>query len=143
MVEASQGFARPVASAVLCGLLLVGGAASAYEPRTNFALQCMGCHTADGSGEPGRVPSLRDTLVPFAALAEGRRYLVQVPGVSQSSLTDAETAVLLNWMIAHLSNAPVPADFKPFTAAEVAGYRRTPQVDVAAKRRQLLESLER
>lgn len=103
----------------------------------------MGCHTADGSGEPERVPSVRDTLVPFASMAEGRRYLVQVPGVSQSSLTDAETAALLNWMIAHLSSAPVPPSLRAFTEAEVAVYRKAPLVEVAATRQRLLKDIAR
>jgi hypothetical protein len=118
-------------------LNLLSPLAGAYEPRINYMLQCMGCHTPDGSGEPGRVPSLKETLVPFASSAAGRRFLVQVPGVSQSTLSDAELAQLLNWMIRDLS-AEKPASFKHFTATEVAGYRRTPLVNVQAAREQLL-----
>jgi hypothetical protein len=111
--------------------------AGAYEPRINYMLQCMGCHTPDGSGEPGRVPSLKETLVPFASSAEGRRFLVQVPGASQSTLSDAELAKLLNWMIRDLSTAK-PARFRHFTATEVAAYRRTPLVNVREARERLL-----
>jgi len=113
--------------------------AAAYEPQTNYMLQCMGCHTPDGSGEPGRVPSIKETLVPFALTPAGRRFLIQVPGVSQSTLTDAELAELLNWMVRSLS--VVKSDhLAPFTEAEVAGYRRTPLVDVQGTRQRLLES---
>jgi len=115
-------------------------AAGAYEPRINYMLQCMGCHTPDGSGEPGRVPSVRDTLVPFAAVPDGRRFLVQVPGASQSTLSDAELAELLNWMIQNLSRVR-PGPFTPFTAAEVASYRRTPLVGVQAARATLIQRL--
>jgi hypothetical protein len=117
-------------------------AAIAYEPRINYMLQCMGCHTPDGSGEPGRVPSIKETLVPFAAVPDGRRFLVQVPGASQSTLSDAELAELLNWMIANLSSAR-PARFESFTAAEVSGYRRTPLVGVQAARATLIQRLSR
>jgi mono/diheme cytochrome c family protein len=120
-------------------LSLYGTPAGAYEPRINYMLQCMGCHTPDGSGEPGRVPSLKETLAPFARSAEGRRFLVQVPGASQSTLSDAELAKLLNWMIQDLSVAK-PSRFKHFTAAEVASYRRTPLVNVQAAREHLLRS---
>jgi hypothetical protein len=113
--------------------------AGAYEPRINYMLQCMGCHTPDGSGEPGRVPSLKETLVPFASSAEGRRFLVQVPGASQSTLSDAELAKLLNWMIRDLSTAK-PARFRHFTPTEVAAYRRTPLVNVREARERLLRS---
>ena len=114
--------------------------ASAYEPRINYMLQCMGCHTPDGSGEPGRVPSVRDTLVPFAASPEGRRFLVQVPGASQSRLSDAELAELLNWMIQNLSRR-APIHFTAFTAAEVGRYRGTPLVAVQAARATLIQRL--
>ena len=126
----------------LLGVALVAGwgAALAYEPRTNYMLQCMGCHTPDGAGEPGRVPSIKETLAPFASSPAGRRFLIQVPGASQSTLSDGELAELLNWMIQNLS-VPKPAHFTPFTGAEVAGLRRTPVVDVQGTRRQLLQSL--
>jgi hypothetical protein len=100
----------------------------------------MGCHTPDGSGEPGRVPSIRTTLVRFASSAAGRRFLVQVPGASQATLSDGELADLINWMIQNLSAAK-PDHFTQFTAAEVASYRRTPLVEVQATRERLLRSL--
>ena len=106
--------------------------------QANYTLNCMGCHLADGSGAPEKVPSLRDTLVPLATSAAGRRYLVQVPGASQSSLSDLELARLLGWMVRNLSARPVPPDFADFTAAEVARYRRYPLVDVRATRARLL-----
>ena len=126
----------------LLGLVAVAGSATAqaYEPQTNYQLQCMGCHTPDGSGEPGRVPNIKDTLAPFARNPAGRRFLIQVPGASQSTLSDAELARLLNWMIQNLSISK-PTDFTPFTEAEVAGLRRTPLIDVQGTRRQLVESL--
>ena len=112
-------------------------AVRAYEPAVNYMLQCMGCHTPDGSGEPGRVPSMRDTLLPFAHLPAGRRYIVQVPGAAQSTLSDAELAALLNWMIVELGHA-TPQAFAPFTAAEIAQYRRTPLIEVRRERERLL-----
>jgi len=126
----------------LLGVVLAAGwrAASGFEPQTNYMLQCMGCHTPDGSGEPGRVPSIKETLAPFASSPDGRRFLIQVPGASQSTLSDAELAGLLNWMIQNLS-VPKPAHFMPFTGAEVTGLRRTPVVDVQGTRRRLLQSL--
>jgi hypothetical protein len=110
--------------------------------QANYMLNCMGCHIADGSGAPGKVPSLRDTLVPLAMSPAGRRYLVQVPGAAQSSLSDLELAQLLGWMVHNLSARPVPPDLADFTAAEVAGYRRYPLVDVQATRARLLAAAE-
>ena len=100
----------------------------------------MGCHVADGSGSAGRVPSVRDSLVPLASSAAGRRYLVQVPGAAQSPLSDLELAQVLSWMVRNLSRQPAPAGFVDFSAAEVASYRRTPLIDVQATRARLLPS---
>ncbi len=126
--------------ALLAGLLgLPMLAAQAYEPRVNYMLQCMGCHTPDGSGEPGRVPSMKETLLPFARSPDGRRFLVQVPGAAQSQLTDAELAELTNWMILNLGGGKA-GGFAPFTGAEVTRYRRTPLVNVRATRAALMKS---
>jgi hypothetical protein len=108
------------------------------EPAVNYMLHCMGCHTPDGRGEPGRVPSVRDTLVPFANTPAGRRFLVQVPGSAQSRLSNAELAQVLNWMVGNLSAGPRPATFRRFTETEVAEYRRTPLMAVSAVRARLV-----
>jgi len=108
--------------------------------QANYMLDCMGCHLPDGSGAAGKVPSMRDSLVTLSSSAAGRRFLVQVPGASQSPLTDLELAQVLNWMVRNLSARAVPADFIDFTAAEVASYRRPPLVKVRETRASLLES---
>jgi hypothetical protein len=112
--------------------------ARAYQPRVNFQLQCMGCHHADGAGEEGRVPSVRRTLVPFSALAEGRDFVMRVPGVAQAPLSDADVAALLNWMIRNLSDVPVPEGFVDYTADEVGRARHRPLPAVRAARALLL-----
>jgi hypothetical protein len=122
-------------------LCMVAPVASPYTPAVNFQLQCMGCHHADGAGEEGRVPSLRRTLVRFAMLPEGREFIVRVPGVAQSTLSDAETAALLNWMMRHLSDVPLPGGFVDFTSDEVARSRHRPLPAVAAARADLLRGL--
>ena len=126
-----------IARAALGGALamLACHNASGYEPYINYALQCMGCHTPDGSGTPERVPAIRDTLLPFARMPDGRKYLVQVPGSAQSTLNDAELAAVLNWMIATFSGSK---DFTPFTGAEVRRYRSQTLVHVRAERERLL-----
>lgn len=126
---------------LLLAMLVAMHPAHAYEPQANYMLNCMGCHVEDGSGAPGKVPSLRNTLVPFAQTPAGRRYLVQVPGTSQSALSDREIAELLNWMIRSLSGWPVPPDLRDFTAAEVASYRSERLQDSAATRTRLLSAV--
>ncbi len=135
--ESSRLRSKLLAAALGLGILgIASGPARSFEPSVNYMLHCMGCHTPDGGGEPGRVPSVRNTLVPFAGNPDGRRFLVQVPGSAQSRLSDAELAGVLNWMIANLSAAPQP--FREFTADEVASYRRTRLVEVGPARARLV-----
>lgn len=103
-------------------------------------LQCLGCHGPDGRGEPGHVPSIRATLAPLSRFPAGRRYLVEVPGVAFSTLSDRDLAALLNWMIPTLGSAP-PEQFRAFTAAEVAHDRRKPLVEISATRARLMRQL--
>jgi hypothetical protein len=106
--------------------------------QANYMLNCMGCHLADGSGAAGKVPSMRESLAILSRSSAGRRYLVQVPGASESRLSDLELAQVLSWMVRNLSAPAVAPDFVDFTAAEVAAYRRTPLVRVHELRAQLL-----
>jgi hypothetical protein len=114
-----------------------------YEPRVNYQIQCMGCHLADGTGESGRVPSVRRTLVPFSMIAEGREFVLRVPGVAQSELTDADIAAVLNWMARNLSDTPLPAGFRDYDAGEVRALRGRPLAQVSAARRKLLARVHR
>ena len=71
----------------------------------------------------------------------GRAYLVQVPGTAYSPLDDRAVAELLNWMLERFSDRTLPANFAPYTAQEVDGYRRHKLADPAARRKSLLAAL--
>jgi hypothetical protein len=106
--------------------------------QANYMLNCMGCHLPDGSGAAGKVPSVRESLPRLSMSSAGRRYLVQVPGSSQSPLSNLQLAQVLSWMARNLSARTVPPDFRDFTAAEVASYRGSPLVNVRETRARLL-----
>jgi hypothetical protein len=110
-------------------------ATAADDVRANYLLACRGCHLADGSGVPPEVPSLRNTLGPLAATAEGRDYLVRVPAVLQSRLSDARLAEVLNWVLTEFNADTLPGDFKPLTASEVAAARKQILADPIGYRR--------
>lgn len=129
---------KPVIAAAALVAWTFATPACGYQPRVNFQLHCMGCHHGDGAGESGRVPSIRATLVPFSALAEGRDFVLRVPGVTQARLSDADLAALLNWMARNLSDIAVPADFVDYSTQEVAGNRHRPLLGVSDVRRALL-----
>jgi hypothetical protein len=114
--------------------------APAYEPEVNYQLHCMGCHLADGSGQPGRVPSIRRTLVLFSQSSQGREYVARVPGVAQSPLSSEDTATLLNWMARNLSDLKLPAGFTDYSPAEIQALRAHPLVTVKPFRARLLRT---
>jgi hypothetical protein len=114
--------------------------AKAYEPAVNFQLNCMGCHLADGSGEPGRVPSLRRSLVLLSSRPAGRDYIIRVPGVAQSPLSNEEIAALLNWMVRNLSDLAPPPDFRGYSAAEIGRSRPHPLTRLGETRTRLMRA---
>ena len=129
--------------AAIAGIALLCTAADsawAYRPAVNYQINCMGCHLGDGSGQVGRVPSIRRSLVLFSASREGRDYIVRVPGVAQSPLSDADTAALLNWMARNLSDLKVPPDFADYSDAEVQSLRHRPLARVSDVRARLLKA---
>ena len=110
--------------------------------QTNYLLHCAGCHGADGAGRPEvGIPRMSGQVGHFAHLAEGRAFLVQVPGTSQSSLSDGDVAALLNWLLPAISRDEMPADFPPYTAGEVHRLRADPLADAPGRRREVVDRL--
>jgi hypothetical protein len=112
-------------------------------PQAAYQLHCMGCHGAGGSGDATRVPSVNQAMLRFARTAEGRNYLVRVPGIATSPLSDADLTALLNWMLEDFGapGAPGALGAAPpirFSVAEVSQARRKPLADVAAARLRVL-----
>lgn len=126
--------------ALVCPMAIA--AQSVGSPRLNFVLHCAGCHAMDGSGNntPG-IPNLRGTIGNFLKVEGGRDYLVQVPGSSQSPLSDQETAELLNWMLREFSAKELPATPKLYSADEVRQLRRRPLPDVIKRRTEITDKL--
>ena len=115
---------KPPAIAVLVAALSLAGAASAgASPAELYTLNCWGCHKPRAEGIPGAVPRLADSMGDFLRVPGGREYLVEVPGVAASALSDAEIAQVLNWLLFTFNKAETPSDFTPYTAAEIAKYR--------------------
>ena len=114
----------------------------AGSPRLNYMLHCSGCHGQDGAGSPrAGIPDMRGTLGHFLAARGGREFLVQVPGTSQSPLSDAQTAELLNWMLAAFSAREVPPGSAAYTAQEVAGLRAMRLDDVPGRRGEIVRRM--
>ena len=127
----------------VCVLLLTAGATHAYTPSVDYALNCQGCHRADGTGTPGSIPPLAGSVARFLAVPGGREYLVQVPGVAQAPLDDAALAAVLNWMLGQFDAAHVPADFTAYAPDEIGRLRTRPLTDVESVRTRLLGEVAR
>jgi mono/diheme cytochrome c family protein len=117
-------------------------AAGTYTAQVNYTLHCQGCHLADGSGTPDKVPALKNEVGRFLQVDGGREYLVQVPGTSQSPMSDAEIAGVLNWMLKNFSADQLPAEFIPYTGEEVSKLRPEPLANVSATRERLVAAIE-
>jgi cytochrome c553 len=111
--------------------------------RQNWILKCQGCHRADASGTPETTPAMSGIVAQFLALPEGRTYLAQVPGVATAPISDAELADLLNWTLYRFDPANVPAEFRPYTSAEIGRLRKTPlRIEAPAVRAALVAKIE-
>jgi len=115
-------------------------AAEMSAPHLNYILHCQGCHQEDGAGTPEKVPALKQEVGRFLQVEGGRKFLIQVPGTSQSALSDSEVAAVLNWILENFSRDELPADFIPYTTEEITQYRR-PLANVSAVRTKLVAQI--
>lgn len=109
----------------------------------NWTLNCQGCHRLDGSGSEGTAPGLAGTVAKFLWVPGGREYLIRVPGVATSPLSDADLAEVMNWMLWRYDKEHLPSNFRPFTAAEMGPLRSRPlRLEAAGMRSDLLSRAE-
>ena len=135
---------RPRRSTGLALLVATGigaTAARAGSPALDYALNCQGCHRAEGTGTPGSVPALAGSVGKFLQVPGGREFLVRVPGVAQAALDDVALAGVLNWVLERFGGDDVPKNFVPYAAAEVARLRHQPFTNVQRVRADLLHAL--
>ena len=103
-----------------------------------YTANCVGCHQGGGQGIPGAFPPLAGHAAEVYA-AGGRDYLVQVllfglqgpiqvEGANYNGLmpawahlSDEQVANVLNHVVVEFGDEP--ADFAPYTAADVASHR--------------------
>ncbi len=124
---------------LLCAILGLGGSALG-GPQQNYVLYCMGCHGAEAQGVPGRIPPLAGTLNRYMRSAEGRNYVLRVPGAANTVLGDADLAGVLNWLALTYA-APGDPPVAPFSPDEVSRVRHVPLADVQATRREVVRNL--
>ena len=131
---------RPIAIAIVAMSLAIAVIAHADPPAQLYMLNCWGCHRPNGEGIPGTAPPLRGA-VDFLRVPGGREYLISVPGVALSPLSNEQAADVMNWILKSFSKERVPADFKPYTADEVAKARTTHLLDIKKARAELVAEM--
>jgi cytochrome c553 len=126
----------------LAAALATGAFAAAVRasPAQDYMLYCMGCHGAQAQGVPGKIPPLAGSLSLYMRTAEGRDYVLRVPGAANSALPDGQLTAVLNWLAESYAAADAPRPV-PFTVAEVTAVRHTPLADVQARRREVIRTL--
>lgn len=108
----------------------------------NYVLRCLGCHLHDGTGLPAAgIPDFVGKVGVFGGSEDGRRYLLHVPGVINSGLSEQETAALLNYIMDTYAGASMPEVFVPFTAEEVGTLKAQNVGNVVAYRRKIAAEL--
>ena len=122
---------------LVASFLGAAGSATA-DPHADYLLYCRGCHLHTGDAVPdANVPSLHE-LAPLLESSEGREYIVRVPGVSQTPMSDERLAAVLNWVIKTFNGDTLPAAHKPYTAREVARARQKVLTDPLRTRAEIL-----
>ncbi len=118
--------------------LAAPAAAAAPSLLATYTLHCSGCHGTLGAGVPEKgIPNLADAGL-YAGTPEGRTYLAQVPGISQSRLDNETAARMLNYVLRRFSASNLPPDFRPYSAAEMAVLRAHKASDAVRRRQAIL-----
>lgn len=92
-----------------------------------YLTSCGGCHGVEGISAPRAVPTLRHLTGTFLCTRQGRQYLVRLPDVALSVLSDRMLTKVINWVAFDLG-APVAGgpEARPYTVAEVTQLRHHP-----------------
>lgn len=95
-----------------------------------YLTSCGGCHGIEGISAPGSVPTLRGLTGTFLCTRQGREFLIRLPDVALSTLSDRMLTQVMNFVVFDLG-APVAGgrSAPPYTVAEVAWLRRDPLTD--------------
>jgi len=119
------------------------GVDNAQRAWQHWTLNCQGCHRPDGTGSAGTAPSLAGTVARFLSVPGGREYLGRVPGVATSPLSNADLSEVMNWMLWRFDKEHLPANFQPYTAAELGQLRTAPlRLEASQMRAELLKKAE-
>lgn len=95
-----------------------------------YLTSCGGCHGIEGKSAPGAVPTLRGLTGSFLCTRQGRDFIIRLPDVALTPLSDRKLTEVMNFVVFDLG-APVAGGGKasPYSVAEVSRLRRHPLTD--------------
>ncbi len=124
-----------IATAALALVLATAAHGQERSAHANYVLLCSGCHNVSGQGsEQGGVPTFPGSVGKIAHSDRGRTYMMHVPGVVSNSMSNAEIAAVMNYI---LDTWASEEGAKPFTAEEVTERRMAVIPDIVVERREL------
>lgn len=139
MPKLSRIATRVTAVMLAATLALPALAQDSGKPRSDYILHCAGCHGLTGAGTvQGGVPPFPDSVGHIAASDIGRTYIMHVPGVISTEMSDARIADVMNYILDNWADGQ-----GHFTAEEVTRRRAIPIGDVVSYRRKVVEELRR
>ena len=95
------------------------------QARIDYLENCAGCHGVTGDTVPAKLPELEGRVGWFMCTPEARAYLIRLPNVAHSRITDNDRlADMMNYVVFVLGEGSAPAGTKPFTTTEVAYERQ-------------------
>jgi len=131
-----------ITASLFASTLAAAAQPGTVSPQRNYLQYCSGCHLQDGAGMPSKdIPPMKDKVGRFLEVPGGRNFIVQVPGVMNTPLSDAEVAALMNWILRGMAKSSTPPYTPPYTAEEVKTLRATRPSDIPATRRELVDKL--
>lgn len=111
-----------------------GKIADPAQARSDYMENCSGCHGLNGNSAPAELPVLRDRVGYFLCTPDARAYLIRLPNIAHSRISDnGQLADLLNYVVFALGGTSAPAAAPPFTAEEVTRERPRALNDVSLK----------
>ncbi|AFT68448.1 Cytochrome c, mono-and diheme variant [Alloalcanivorax dieselolei B5] len=112
------------------------------DPRNDFLLHCSGCHRPDGAGtEVGGIPDFRGYVSSFLMTPEGRHYILQVPGVIGSGLSDRRLTEVMNYVLTTWGQPEHIEASGLLSEQEVRTLRADVLEDVVGYRREVVKAL--
>ena len=80
--------------------------------QSDYVEHCSGCHGMQGNSAPAEIPVLRDRVGYFMCTQQGREYLIRLPNVAYSAISDnQELADMMNFVVFGLGGNSAPRSY--------------------------------